>query len=110
MKLNFKFISIIVLLLGLFCGTQASTFKPFVRSRYSLRWRKTTEMPKVWDSSTASSVNQETEKISLKPIDISENLADNTIHLTTVKPLLKTSTHSTDYDYYNNEVEEEHKN
>ncbi|XP_065360292.1 uncharacterized protein LOC135954145 [Calliphora vicina] len=111
MKLKFKFISILIILLGFVCASQAGTFKPFVRSRYSLRWRKTTETPKAWDSSTASGSKEDVEKISSKTIDISEIPTDNSIQLTTVTSLLKTSTHSTDYDYYNNEVEEgEHKN
>ncbi|KAM7360022.1 uncharacterized protein ACRADG_002826 [Cochliomyia hominivorax] len=112
MKLNLKLISIIgIFLLGFVCASQAGTFKPFVRSRYSLRWRKTTETPKAWDSSTTSAIKEDVERSSIKTLEGSGELKDHSIQLTTVKTLFKTSTHSSDYDYYNNEVDEgDHKN
>lgn len=82
-----------------------------MRSRYSVRWRKTTETPKTWDSSTAFPIKEDVERISHKPTEVLDNPTDNSIQVTTITASLKTSTHSTDYDYYNNEVEEgEHKN
>lgn len=98
-----------------FLATQAGTFKPFVRSRYSLRWRKTTETPVNWDSSTAAAVTTKedvvdrTTKILEGGVD---NFTENNLQVTTMKSELRTSTHIPDYDYYgNNEVEDgEHKN
>lgn len=62
-------------------------------------------MPKVWDSTTSSVIKEDIDKSS-------EVFKDHSIQLTTTIPtLLKTSTHSNDYDYYNNELEEaDHKN
>lgn len=69
-------------------------------------------MPKIWDSTTSSLIKEDIDKSSIKPFEGSEIFKDHSIQLTTTVPtLIKTSTHSNDYDYYNNEVEEaEHKN
>lgn len=86
---------------------EAGTFKPFVRSRYSLRWRKTTENPKVWDASTnAAIIKEDIDKVSSKNVQTVDSSTENFIQATTANNVLKTSTHPTDYDYYNNEVDE----
>ncbi|KAI8044856.1 uncharacterized protein LOC128259373 [Drosophila gunungcola] len=68
-------------LFGLAFGNQiVATKPPFIRSRYSLRWRKTTTVAP--EASTASAINAVT--------------------TTTHHPKLATSTANADYDYYGN--------
>ena len=76
-----------------------------------MRWRKTTENPKVWGSSTNPAVlKEDVGKISTKNVQTVDSATENSVLATTSKNLFKTSTHPPDYDYYNNEVEEgEHK-
>ncbi|XP_017131858.1 uncharacterized protein LOC108149022 [Drosophila elegans] len=70
-------------LFGLVFGNQiVATKPPFIRSRYSLRWRKTTT---VVPEATTGSVNNAV-----------------TTTTTTDHPKLATSTANADYDYYGN--------
>ncbi|XP_033167237.1 uncharacterized protein LOC117145627 [Drosophila mauritiana] len=70
-------------LIGMAMGDSVLVTKPpFIRSRYSLRWRKTTSVaPEVVTGSSGPTIHTVT---------------------TTDHPKLATSTASTDYDYYGN--------
>uniref|UniRef100_A0A1A9VYC4 Uncharacterized protein n=1 Tax=Glossina austeni TaxID=7395 RepID=A0A1A9VYC4_GLOAU len=84
----------------------ALTFKPFLRSRYSMRWTKTTEAPKHIGVVLASTTPQDvsTSK-TLKVYDSTLTPFINNI------PSVKTSTHLPDYDYYgNNELDDSDRN
>ncbi|XP_011290810.3 uncharacterized protein LOC105261549 [Musca domestica] len=95
---------LVILLFGIIV-CHAGTFKPFVRSRYSLRWRKTTETPKLWDSTT-SSPKIEVAATSNTVEDI-KKLVETSTAAIIGGGTVKTSTHSPDYDYYgNNEIED----
>ncbi|XP_075149425.1 uncharacterized protein LOC142223413 [Haematobia irritans] len=88
-----------VVFLALVTACQASTFKPFVRSRYSLRWRKTTENTKTLDSTTTAPKHE------ISPSVVPIQIVDEGMKST--QTIVRTSTHPPDYDYYgNNEIED----
>ncbi|XP_013097500.1 uncharacterized protein LOC106080631 [Stomoxys calcitrans] len=98
MKFKHTLITIVVLM-ALVATCRAATFKPFVRSRYSLRWRKTTEFPKTMDSTTTAPQPPMGPTVDpVKAMDKAENLQSKTTDQATTK----TSTHVPDYDYYGN--------
>ncbi|XP_017142894.1 uncharacterized protein LOC108156109 [Drosophila miranda] len=78
MKLTLLLI-LCVCLFGFVFGNTLVTKPPFLRSRYSLRWRKTT--PAATEATTGHPMDQAT---------------------STEHPKMRTSTANADYDYYGN--------
>ncbi|XP_073820403.1 uncharacterized protein [Musca autumnalis] len=104
--MKFKNLLIVVILLACVFVCHAVTFKPFVRSRYSLRWRKTTETSKLWESTTSSPKLETVAAPTMNSVENVKNLVETST--TPSAGIVKTSsTHPPDYDYYgNNEIED----
>ncbi|KAI9584713.1 uncharacterized protein LOC119634544 [Glossina fuscipes] len=103
---SMRYLIIMAVLVIFVVACHALTFKPFLRSRYSMRWTKTTEAPKHIGVILASTTPQDvsTSK-TLKAYDSTVTSFINNI------PSVKTSTHLPDYDYYgNNELDDSDRN
>ncbi|XP_017026505.1 uncharacterized protein [Drosophila kikkawai] len=86
MKLSLLLVLCCCCLLGLVLGdSKVVTLPPFIRSRYSLRWRKTTTTTMAPPEATTAPALPAQEAVT-----------------PSVSPRLATSTANVDYDYYGN--------